>query len=321
MKKTFIFVLIIVAFSASFIFFITKKVEEEKPKVVVVLKELDNQYWQIVKAGAEKGFQDFDINGEVIESSDNLGHDNQVDILKKVLIEKPDVLVVSPGESAQHMSILEKFIDRKIPVLLVDTDVPLTNKSSYIGTDNYELGRMAGALLASELQPGNEVALIAGNLSSPVSGDRFKGAKASLEDAGIKIVTEKVDLSNEPNEVIKVMRDVLENHSDLKGVFATTDIMALSALEVLDEEDYKIPVVGADGIIEMVKLVEEGKLLSGTVAQNPYDMGYLSAQAAMNVAKGKTIDSVIDSGVDILIKGNGNERLTFLEKVLKESLK
>lgn len=321
MKKTFIFVLIIVAFSASFIFFITKKVEEEKPKVVVVLKELDNQYWQIVKAGAEKGFQDFDINGEVIESSDNLGHDNQVDILKKVLIEKPDVLVVSPGESAQHMSILEKFIDRKIPVLLVDTDVPLTNKSSYIGTDNYELGRMAGALLASELQPGNEVALIAGNLSSPVSGDRFKGAKASLEDAGIKIVTEKVDLSNEPNEVIKVMRDVLEKHSDLKGVFATTDIMALSALEVLDEEDYKIPVVGADGIIEMVKLVEEGKLLSGTVAQNPYDMGYLSAQAAMNVAKGKTIDSVIDSGVDILIKGNGNERLTFLEKVLKESLK
>ncbi|MBZ5753067.1 sugar ABC transporter substrate-binding protein [Metabacillus rhizolycopersici] len=321
MKKTFIFVLIIVAFSASFIFFITKKVEEEKPKVVVVLKELDNQYWQIVKAGAEKGFQDFDINGEVIESSDNLGHDNQVDILKKVLIEKPDVLVVSPGESAQHMSILEKFIDRKIPVLLVDTDVPLTNKSSYIGTDNYELGRMAGALLASELQPGNEVALIAGNLSSPVSGDRFKGAKVSLEDAGIKIVTEKVDLSNEPNEVIKVMRDVLEKHSDLKGVFATTDIMALSALEVLDEEDYKIPVVGADGIIEMVKLVEEGKLLSGTVAQNPYDMGYLSAQAAMNVAKGKTIDSVIDSGVDILIKGNGNERLTFLEKVLKESLK
>ncbi|MGM0874750.1 MAG: hypothetical protein ACQEWV_08100 [Bacillota bacterium] len=43
----------------------------------------------------------------------------------------------------------------------------------------------------------------------------------------------------------------------------------------------------------------------------------LSAQAAMIVAKGKNVDPIIDSEVDIIIQGNGDERLTFLEKILK----
>jgi ribose transport system substrate-binding protein len=317
LKKIYIYLLFTVAVSFIFVFFlITKKLEDEKPRVAVVLKELDTQYWKIVKAGAEKGFRDFGIDGEVISPIDNSEQDNQMKILKKILIEKPDVLIVSSEESPEHMSLLEEFDEQNIPVLLLDTDVPLDNKSSYIGTNNYELGRRAGALLASELQPGDEVALIAGNLTSPVSGDRIRGAKSSLEEVGIKISTEKVNLSNEPLPVKKAMKEVLRNYSNIKGVFATTDIMALSALEVIESQGYKMPVIGADGIIEMVQLVEEGKL-PGTVAQNPYDMGYLSAQAAMNVAKGKKINTVIDSGIDIIIKGNGNERITFLKQILK----
>jgi ribose transport system substrate-binding protein len=313
-KKYFIFLLLIAA--STVIVFIIKTLEDEKPTVVVVLKDLDTQYWEIVKAGAEKGFRDFDIDGKVIAPSIKSEQDVQAKILNKILIEKPDVLVVSPFESSKHMSILKEFVDHKIPVLLLDTNVPLENKSSYIGTDNYELGRKAGALLASELQPGDEVAIIAGNLTSPIAGHRVRGAKSSLEEAGIKIATKKVNLPNEPLPVKKAIREVVQNHTNIKGIFATTDIMALSALEELEEQGYKMPVIGADGIIEMVKLVEEGKLI-GTVAQNPYDMGYLSAQAAMNVAKGENVDTIIDSGVDIIVQGNGDERLIFLEKVLK----
>ncbi|GAA3329048.1 hypothetical protein GCM10020331_075500 [Ectobacillus funiculus] len=46
------------------------------------------------------------------------------------------------------------------------------------------------------------------------------------------------------------MTTILENHPDVKGVFATTDIMALSALDVIKKQGNKIPVIGADGIIK-----------------------------------------------------------------------
>jgi ribose transport system substrate-binding protein len=315
-KSSLIFLLFIAAISAILLFYITKKMDDQKPKVVVVLKELDTQYWKIVKAGVEKGFQDFGLNGIVIAPSSQTEEEEQEGLLKKFLIEKLDVLVVAPIESPEHQSVLKEFVNNKIPVLLVDTNIPLEGKSSYIGTDNYKLGRKAGELLASELYPGDEVALITGNLTSTVLDDRVRGAKASLEQAGIKIAAEKAVMPNESYSVKQAMEEVLKEHSNVKGVFATTDIMALHALEELEKQKKKMPVIGADGIIEMVELVDEGKL-PGTVAQNPYDMGYLSAQAAMNAANGKNVDSVIDSGVDIIIKGNGNERITFLKNVLE----
>lgn len=187
------------------------------------------------------------------------------------------------------MFILQKFVEKKIPVLLIDTDILLEHKTAYIGTDNLELGRNAGELLASGLQPGDEVALItAGPLSSTVLGARIQGAILSLEDAGIKIAEKKAEVPNEPVPIRKEMTTILQNHPDVKGVFATTDIMALNTLEVIKKQGHKMPIIGADGIIKMVESIEDGTL-TATVAQNPYDMGYISVETALKVIKGEDV--------------------------------
>jgi len=192
----------------------------------------------------------------------------------------------------------------------------LEHKTAYIGTDNFELGRKAGELLASGLQPGDEVALIAGHVISPVSSERIRGAIFSLEDAGIKIVAKKINLPNEPLPVRKAMTTILQNHPDVKGVFATSDIMALSAVEVIRKHGNKMPVIGADGIIEMNELIKEGTL-PGTVAQNPYDMGYISVETAGKVIKGERVRQNIDTGVDLITTDNAKQKLDFLEELLE----
>lgn len=298
--------LIIFVISTILIGFIFKP--DEKPKVVVVLKELDTEYWQFVRVGVERGFREFNIDGEVI--APRFGSAKlQNALLKKVLKEKPDVLVVSPFLSS-NIPMLAQFDKKKIPVLLLDTDYPWENKTSYIGTNNLELGRKAGALLASKLQPGDKVAIIAGG------GDRVKGAKISLEAAGINITVEKLGLENEAKSVKEAMETILWDYPDLKGVFATTDIMAINAFKVIEEHELKMPVIGVDGIIEMIELIENEEL-PGTVAQNPFDMGYLSIEAAMKVINGEKVDRFIDSDVDFIIKGNSKQRLDFLENLLE----
>lgn len=287
----------------------------EQPKVAVVLKDLDTQYWEILKAGAEEGFQDFRMDGKVVGFPYGSEEEAQADLLKSILKERPDALVISPVESPAVMSILKKFTESEIPVLLVDTDIPWENKMSYIGTNNFDLGEKAGALLASQLQPGDEVALIAGDLNSPISDDRIKGAKHGLKAAGIKIAAETSSLPNEALPVRQAMTTILQHHPHIEGVFATTDIMALSALEVMKEHGRKMPVIGADGIIEMVRSIEKGTL-TDTVAQNPYDMGYISVEAASKVVKGQEVEKNIDTGVDIITKDNAKLKLAFLEKLL-----
>jgi ribose transport system substrate-binding protein len=315
LKKRLFVILLLVIFSGVLLGFISKPFSDERPKVVVVLKDLNTDYWKIVKAGAEKGFRDFGINGKVIAPHEG-SVEEQGNLLKIVLKENPDVLVVSPSYSEIIIPILEGFVERSIPVLLLDTDDPWGNKTSYIGTDNFELGRQAGALLASELQPGNKVALIGGDVESPVGGGRLQGAKVSLEAAGIIIAIEEANLANEFDVIKETVETIITDHPDIKGVIATNDTMALYALQVIEEQGQIIPVTGADGMNEMIELIEEGTL-PGTVAQNPYDMGYLSVETAWKVVKGETVKRNVDSDVDIIIKGNAKQRLDFQKKVLR----
>lgn len=297
------------------IVFIVKQFEEEKPKVVVVLRDLDFEYWEIIKAGAEKGFKDFGIDGRVISPRDGIAEE-QEDMLKNILKEKPDALIVSPIYKANIIPQLENFVGNGIPVLLINSDDPWEHKTAYIGTNNLELGRRAGILMASQLQPGDKVALLGGQQPS-VEGERIKGAKASLAAVGIDIAVQKEGLSvNHPEVIEKRMDTILQEHPDLKGVITTSDYIALPALKVIQKYGLDIPVTGADGITEMLKLIEAGTL-SSAVAQNPYDMGYLSVETAMKVIKGEKVEETIDSGVDIITESNAGQRLEFLNHVLE----
>jgi len=316
MKKKWIILLSSSIFLATVIGCITKFLRtDDKPKVVVVLKDLDEQYWNIVKAGAEKGFREFDIDGKVVA----LGNKSKKDVLeyklKSILNEHPDVLVVSPNSSPVVVPILNKFIEHRIPVLLVDTDIPLKHKTSYIGTDNFELGKKAGELLASGLQPGDEVAFITESVNNLVLSARIRGATSSLEDAGIKIVAEEKVIPTDSLSIREGMITILQQHPDIKGVFAATDIMALGALKAIKGDQGKIPVIGTDGIIKMVESVEEG-MLTDTVAQNPYDMGYISVETARKVIEGEVVRKNIDTGVDLITKDNSKQKLDFLKELL-----
>ena len=287
---------------------------EDKPKVVVVLKNSNLQYWDIVKAGADKGFEDFNIEGKVIAPKRESVKE-QREILKKVLKERPDVLVVAPINTANIKSELEEFVKQGIPVLFIHTDDYWKDRTSYIGTNNFELGRKAGILMASQLQPGDQVALL--GRTAEVDDKRLKGAKASLDAVGIKVVTEISGLSIDHPEIIEIrMETVLKEHPDLKGVITSTDYIALPALNVMMDHGLEIPVTGTDGITEMLQLIEKGTI-SSAVVQNPYDMGYLSTQTALRVSKGETVNKTIDSGVDLITKENVKQRIDFINHVLK----
>lgn len=289
--------------------FISNSFADKRPRVVVVLKDLNSQYWEIMKAGAEKAFSDFGMDGKVIAPV-NESAIEQSRLLEKTYQENPDVLIVSPSDSTV-IPILEKFTEnKKIPVLLVDNDFPWKNKTSYIGTNNEELGIKAGALLASQLQPGNKVAIIGGDLSVSVFKERISGAKKALKDAGIIVASETAGISSDSKNLKKEMTKILREHPDIKGVIATNDLSALLVIKELKEQGAIIPVIGADGIPDMLKLIKDGTI-SSTVAQNPYDMGYLAVETALKVTKGKNVKKVVDTGVDIIIKENATQRLDF----------
>jgi ribose transport system substrate-binding protein len=313
-KKSKAFTLIMLVMVVVIGGFITKSLAEDKPKVFVVLDHFNIEYWKTIKAGAEKGFRDFGIEGKVLAGKN--GTDEElINILKNIQKQKPDALIVA-GQSVELVPELEKFVNKDIPVLLVSTDLPWANKTSYIGTNNVDLGETAGSFLASQLQPGDHVALIGGDPTFSVFNDRIKGYKSTLKAAGIHIAVEAFGISDDEETIKNTTLEMLDKHPEVKGIIATHDTMALQVLTEIKKQGYDIPVIGADGSSDMVELILKGKI-PGTVAQNPYDMGYLSVETASKVTKGEKVDTFIDSGVDIIVESNAEDRHEFLKKLFQ----
>jgi ribose transport system substrate-binding protein len=283
--------------------------------VTVVLKTLSSPYWKYVEAGAKAAGKDLGANVTVVGPSAESQIMEQVNMIQDSLSKSPSALVVSPSQPSTVVPVLEKAEQSKIPVLLIDTDANLKNKQSFIGTDNYTAGKAAGKQLVSLLQKGDKVALIAGALGNSATDTRIKGAKEELEKAGMKIVAEQ-PADSDKTKAMSVMENILQKNPDVKGVFSANDDMAIGALRAIDSKGLKIPVIGTDGTVEAVQSILDGKL-AGTVAQNPYEMGYQGVKNALKVIDGKKIEKRIDSGIDVITKDNAQKKLDFLQSISK----
>ncbi|AZU62739.1 sugar ABC transporter substrate-binding protein [Neobacillus mesonae] len=306
--------LIAAAFMVLIISFISSTAAHEKPRMVVVVKSLEIQYWNIVKAGAENAFEELGIDGKVMAPLKETAEE-QIQLLETVYQQNPDVVMVAPIDKSV-IPILNKFTNNHIPVILVDQNEPWPNKAAYVGADNIELGKMAGTLMSAQLHPGNKVAIIGGDMSSLVFRERVNGAKMALKDAGIIVAAEKTGVPDVEEIVRTEILNILKSNPDIKGVITDHDLTAIPVIKELQDQNITIPVIGTDGISDMAKLIEDG-VISSSIGQNPYDMGHLSVETALKVINGKPVDQFVDCGVEVIFKETAKERLDFYKEILK----
>jgi ribose transport system substrate-binding protein len=60
------------------------------------------------------------------------------------VVQQVNVLLISPKESAGLTGVVEKAIDARIPVIVLDRNVDTKRIAQFIGGDNVAIGRAAG---------------------------------------------------------------------------------------------------------------------------------------------------------------------------------
>ena len=74
--------------------------------------------------------------------------------------------------------------------------------------------------------------------------------------------------------------------------------------------------MGFDGIKSACNAILEGRETL-SVAQEAYQMGYKSVEAAVKAAQGEKLEKFINSGASVIDKNNAQERLDTLNGYLK----
>jgi ribose transport system substrate-binding protein len=279
-------------------------IQEKGIRITVITQAMDSEFWQKVKQGAEDAAKEHpDVTLSVLAPAREINIDQQVNIVEDQILKRVSAIAVSPCGAAEIIPMLDKAYAKKIPVIIFNSDIDWEHKLSFVGTDNYLGGRLAGEFITTALNGKGKVAVIRGIVGIRGHEERV-GGFLNVMKAAKEIEIVSIQPANSERELaLTVMENILTIHPDLDAVFMTNDGMALGALEAIDAHRLtnKIITVGFDGSREAIQAVKDERL-TAEVVQNPYNIGRQALVTAYKAAKGESIEKRIDTGTLIINK-------------------
>lgn len=287
----------------------------DKVKVGVILKTLSSEYWSYVAAGVKAAEKDLDVTVQLQGPASETAYDEQNNMIETMLADNSiQALVISPLQPDSVVSVLG---GTEKPILFVDTDADYDKKLSYIGTGNEPAAKSGGVEAAKVAGEGAKAAWIGGVQGNTTSDAREAGFIAGLKEGGVETVVKQYG-EGLADKAASLMENILTSNPDLKVVVANNDEMASGAAKAAKAAGRDDMIIfGFDGIQAGVQNVIDGNV-AGTVAQDPYGMGYKAVEAAVKAAKGEKLEEFIDTGSTVVTKDNAEEYLGKLKEQLGE---
>jgi ribose transport system substrate-binding protein len=282
------------------------------PRIALVLKTANNPFFIDMQKGAEEAAKKLGVNVVVQAAEREVDVEKQMQIIENLIQAKVAALCVTPSGSREIVPAIEKANRAGIPVVIVDTRVdPKTMSESkakiatFIGSDNYEGGKLAGEFIAKKLNGKGKVAVLEGIPGHETGDSRLKGFRDAVKATpGIEIVASQT-ANWERDQGFNVFQNILQSHPDIQAVFACSDLMALGAVEAIAaaKKTGQIIVVGFDAANEAREAVLKGTM-DATVAQSPAEMGALAIENAYRVIKGEPVKAEFVVPIKLITKEN-----------------
>ena len=290
---TFVLVVAAIGFRANS----TQPSKEGTLTVAFVPKALNSPFWAEMQEAAEKEAAAQGVHLVSLAAERETDVERQYQIIENLIQQKVDAILLSPSGSKELVPAIRKANDANIPVLLLDTRIDEAAAASvgavvltYIGSDNFEGGAVAGRYLASKLGGDGNVAIIEGISGHETADQRRQGFLNGLRShPGVRVVASQT-ANWERALAYNVAENLLQAHPEIDAIFAANDEMALGALEAIAAarrlED--VDVIGFDAIPDALTNIRSGRLL-GSVAQFPGEMGRLGVLHAVELLKNGTL--------------------------------
>ncbi len=217
-------------------------------------------------------------------------NDVQVRQIREFIRKKVDLLIISPNETDPITPVAVEAYRAGIPTIILDRKIASDEYTTYIGADNYEIGRSIGMYVNSLVDGKTTVLEIWGRRGSSSARERHQGFVDAISfDPHVRLRELDGDWYGK-NAYEAVLR--LDSLEDVNVVFAHNDRMAMGAREAVRERDPSLAdhmaFIGVDGLLGEglgVEAVARGELNASFY--NPTG-GDVAIKVAVQILAGQT---------------------------------
>jgi ribose transport system substrate-binding protein len=282
--------------------------ESGKPTVALVVKTLNNPFFIEMQRGAEDAAAKAGVNLLVQAADREVDVERQMQIIENLIERKVNALCITPSGSREIVPVIVKANQANIPVLIVDTradekalEAAGGKIAMFIGSDNYDGGKIAGTFIVGKLGGKGNVAVLEGIPGHETGDARLRGFRDALAGSpDVKIIASQ-PANWERDQGFNVFQNILQANPEIDALFACSDLMALGATEAIAAagKTGTIVVVGFDAQPEARAAIRKGTM-AATVAQFPARMGATAVENAAKLLRGETIEAFTPVAIELV---------------------
>ncbi|ETR71563.1 MAG: ribose transport system substrate-binding protein [Candidatus Magnetoglobus multicellularis str. Araruama] len=221
--------------------------------------------------------------------------------IQSFIEQKSHMIIINPTHAESLSPAIELAHAEGIPVMTVDRKSALPEKVvSHIESNNVDGGRMAAEYIAKQLNNKGNILEFEGAPGTSAAHDRGKGFNDAIKQfKGLRVVSREVAYFNR-NKARDAMTLALKKGIAIDAIFAHNDEMIIGAIAAIQAAKQPLPLVtvGFDAIPEAIDYINNN-ILSASIAQNPYKMGFLSIKNTARYLQGYDIEPLVL--VDLLV--------------------
>ena len=303
----------------------------ESYQIAVIPKGTTHEFWKSIHAGVVKAQREFARDGVQIKIFWNGplredDRDQQIQVVENFTARNVDGIVLAPLDFQALAAPVNAASQAGIPTVVIDSDLKSEKYISFVATDNFKGGQMAGKRLGELMGGKGNVILLRHQVGSASTEAREKGFLEALKAyPGLKLISSDQYAGATRELAYQVSQNLMNRFgSQVNGVFCpneTATIAMTKALRDLGLAGGKVKMIGFDAGSQSVADLKAGDV-QALVVQAPVKMGYLGVKTLVAHLRKQKVDRRIDTGVTLVSPENMNtpEVAELLHPPLKEFL-
>lgn len=236
-------------------------------KIGMSFQEMNNPYFISMNEAFEAAAAELGAETIVTDSQHDVS--KQINDVDDMIQQGIDILLINPADSEGAKTAVQAAHDAGVIVVAVDAQAegPL---DSFVGSENYDAGYLAGEKMAEDLGGTGNVAILDGIPVVPIL-ERVDGFKDAIaEHEGIEIVDTQNGRQDRA-EAMTVTENMLQANSDLDAIFSVNDEGALGSLGAVEASGKDVSIYSVDGHPEAIEAILADGPFKATSAQFPAD--------------------------------------------------
>jgi len=281
--------------------------------IAVIPKGTTHEFWKSIHAGAVKAERELKEKGVPVQiiwqgplrEDDRNG---QIQTVEANTTRRVSGIVLAPLDSQALVGPVHSAIEAGVPVVVMDSGLKSERYVSFVATDNYKGGVLAGEHLGKLLGGKGNVILLRYAVGSASTEEREAGFLEALKKfPEIKIISQDQYAGPTRETGYQASQNLLNRYAnEVNGIFCPCEpptIAMAKALRDIGKGGGKVKMVGFDSGSQSVLDLKNGDI-QGLVVQDPVRMGYLGVVTLYKHLQGEKVEKRIDTGAKLVTAQN-----------------